>query len=100
MKENYASSRSLLEFEVLGERFRIVRRRFSGKPWRGYCMALCRGVPITDDFPQTFRGEGGARSFDNANPEHWRWYVSDTVSRRFGEDSVAFCAHVDKWLPA
>jgi len=51
--ENYTGARTLASFEHLGTTFRIVRRRFDGKHWRGYLTLLCGDVPMThDDFKQ------------------------------------------------
>ena len=41
-REDYANARTLATIEHLGESFRIVRRRFNGKPWRKY-LALVHG---------------------------------------------------------
>jgi hypothetical protein len=51
MPEDYSRSKTLATVEHLGETFRIVRRRFDGKPWRKYLMVLHDGVPITNEYP-------------------------------------------------
>lgn len=51
--EDYSKARTLASFEHLGIRFRIVRRRFSGKHWRGYLTLLHDNTPMThDDFKE------------------------------------------------
>ena len=43
-REDYKGARTLATVEHLGETFQIVRRRFNGKPWRGYLALLHGGV--------------------------------------------------------
>jgi hypothetical protein len=49
--EDYSKVRTLASFEHAGITFRVVRRRFDGKHWRGYLALLCGNIPMThDDF--------------------------------------------------
>jgi len=45
MPEDYSRARALATVEHLGETFRVVRRRFDGKHWRGY-LALVHGAAL------------------------------------------------------
>lgn len=49
MSECYKGARTLYSFEYLGETFRVVRRRFDGRHWRGYLMLLHGDVPMIDN---------------------------------------------------
>jgi len=51
MSEDYARAKTLRTFEYLGETFRLVRRRFRGRPWRKYLTLLHDNVPmVTTDY--------------------------------------------------
>lgn len=47
MSEDYASARTLATIEHLGFKFRVVRRRYNGKPWRGYLILLHVNTPMS-----------------------------------------------------
>lgn len=48
-REDYRKARTLASFEYMGETFRVVRRRFDGKPWRKYLMVLHGNAPVSND---------------------------------------------------
>lgn len=48
-REDYRNARTLASFEYMGETFRVVRRRYDGKPWRKYLMVLHGNAPVSND---------------------------------------------------
>ena len=48
-REDYSKARTLATFVYLVETFRVVRRRFDGRPWRKYLMVLHGNAPVSND---------------------------------------------------
>lgn len=87
--ENYSKARTLATFEHLGLTFRVVRRRFDGRHWRGYLALLFENTPMShDDFKEGDATVAAAewkaraeRTFPPGSEERLKAIVTEMVDR-------------------
>lgn len=82
-KTNYSRSKTLAEFSLFGERFRIVRKRWDGKYWALYPKAVVcvwSGIDISGGLWQLMA---------SGTPEQAAEFMKSRITKKFpGEQAL------------